>query len=67
MDFRLSPEVAALRDRIAAFVAGEILPLEADPASYDAHENIKLDLLEDLRGKVKAAGLWAPQMLSATT
>ncbi|MGF1609279.1 MAG: acyl-CoA dehydrogenase family protein, partial [Kiloniellales bacterium] len=62
MDFTPTPEVAALRDRIAAFVAAEILPLEQDPASYDAHENIKLDLLEALRGKVKAAGLWAPQM-----
>lgn len=52
----------ALRDEVAAFVANEIMPLEADPASYDRHENITLERLEDLRGKVKAAGLWAPQM-----
>ena len=62
MDFRLSPEVETLRDRIADFVAGEILPLEQDPASYDAHENLALDRLATLRAKVKAAGLWAPQM-----
>ncbi len=62
MDFELSPEIEDLRRRIGGFVAEHILPLEQDPASYDDHENIRLELLEDLRGKVKAAGLWAPQM-----
>src|SRR6516164_8645183 len=62
MDFALPPETEALRRRIADFVAGEIMPLEADPASYDEHENIAMPVLERLRGKVKAAGLWAPQM-----
>ncbi len=62
MDFELSPEIEDLRRRIGGFVAEHIMPLEQDPASYDEHENIRLDLLEDLRGKVKAAGLWAPQM-----
>ena len=62
MDFELSPEIEDLRRRIGGFVAEHILPLEQDPASYDEHENIRLDLLEELRGKVKAAGLWALQM-----
>ena len=62
MDFTLSPEVEALRAEIADFVASEILPLEADPASYDDHENIRFDLLESLRGKAKARGLWALQV-----
>jgi acyl-CoA dehydrogenase len=62
MDFTPSPEIAALERRIRDFVAAEILPLESDPASFDKHENIALPLLERLRGKVKAAGLWAPQM-----
>ena len=62
MDFAPSPEIAALERRIRDFVAAEILPLESDPASFDKHENIALPLLERLRGKVKAAGLWAPQM-----
>ncbi|HXQ40189.1 MAG TPA: acyl-CoA dehydrogenase family protein [Candidatus Udaeobacter sp.] len=62
MDHAAAPEVEALRRRIAAFVATEILPLEKDPASFDEHENIALPLLEELRKKVKAAGLWAPQM-----
>lgn len=61
MDFSLSPEIEALRLKTRAFVANEVLPLEADPASYDAHENIRPDLLDDLRAKARAAGLWAPQ------
>jgi acyl-CoA dehydrogenase len=62
MDFTPSHEIAALERRIRDFVAAEILPLESDPASFDEHENIALPLLDRLRGKVKAAGLWAPQM-----
>jgi acyl-CoA dehydrogenase len=62
MDFALAPEVAALQRELRAFVAEEILPLEADPESYDGHENIRLDLLENLRSKARAAGLWALQM-----
>ena len=62
MDFALPPETEALRRRIADFVAAEIMPLEANRANYDEHENIALPVLEALRAKVKAAGLWAPQM-----
>ena len=62
MDHAISPDVEVLRRRIADFVAAEILPLEKDPANFDEHENIALPLLEELRKKVKAAGLWAPQM-----
>ena len=62
MDHAISPDVEALRRRIADFVATDILPLEKDPANFDEHENITLPLLEELRKKVKAAGLWAPQM-----
>ena len=62
MDFALPPETEALRRRIADFVAAEIMPLEADRANYDEHENIALPVLEALRAKVRAAGLWAPQM-----
>jgi acyl-CoA dehydrogenase len=62
MDFSPSPETAALAQRIRDFVAAEILPLESEAASYDEHENIALAPLERLRGKAKAAGLWAPQI-----
>ena len=62
MDFTLSPEVDDLRRRVREFTETRIIPLEADPDSWDAHENIRLDLLDELRAEVKAAGLWAPQM-----
>ncbi len=62
MDFTLSPEVDELRRRIRDFTHARIIPLEADPDSWDEHENIRLDLLEDVRAEVKAQGLWAPQM-----
>src|SRR5690349_18713488 len=65
MDFTLSPEVEQHRMRYRQFVAEHILPLERDRASFDDHENIRLDLLETLRAKAKAAGLWCPQMPAA--
>lgn len=66
MDFSISPALDDLRRRIAAFVAEEILPLEADPTSYDAHENIELGLLSTLRAKAKAQGLWCLQLKPET-
>lgn len=65
MDFTLSPEIDALRLKVRGFVEAHVLPLEADRASYDAHENIRVDVLAPLRDKAKAAGLWAPQMPKA--
>ena len=62
MDFALSPEADELRLRIRAYVEERIIPLEADPASYDEHENIAKPLLETLRAEVKAKGLWALSM-----
>ncbi|MBL4690087.1 MAG: acyl-CoA dehydrogenase family protein [Rhodospirillales bacterium] len=62
MDFTLSPEVEDYRKRIRGFVADHILPLESDPASFDAHENITEDLLGRLRGIAKSEGLWALSM-----
>ena len=55
MDFTLPPAYEAIRLRARAFVTEHVLPLEADPASYDAHENIRLDLLETLRAKAREA------------
>ena len=65
MDFALTPELEDLKARVRAFVADEVLPLEADPASYDGHENIAEPVLARVREKAKAAGLWAPQMPQA--
>ena len=51
MDFTIPSAVENYRARIAAFVERELIPLEADPHAYDPHENIRLDLLSELRGK----------------
>ncbi len=65
MDFSLPPRVEEYRRRYRAFVAEHLLPLEADRSSFDEHENISLELLERMRAKAKAAGLWLPQMPEA--
>ncbi|MGQ0483881.1 MAG: acyl-CoA dehydrogenase family protein [Hyphomicrobiales bacterium] len=62
MDFSLPPEIEALRLKVREFIAAEVLPLEERKDSYDAYENIRLAVLDPLRAKAKAAGLWAPQM-----
>jgi len=61
MDFTLPPEIEDLRVRTRAFIEEHVLPLESDPASFSEHENIPHDLLEPVRQKARAAGLWAPQ------
>lgn len=65
MDFALSPETEDYRRRIRAFVAEHVMPVEADPGAYDAHEFIREDRLKALREKAKAEGLWALQMPKA--
>ena len=62
MNFQLDARTESYRQRYREFVLEHVLPLERDPASFDAHENIELGVLEPLRAKAKAAGLWAPQM-----
>lgn len=62
MDFSLSPDIQALRLKVRAFVAENVLPLESDRSNYDPHENIRLEVLQALREMAKAQGLWAPQM-----
>jgi len=62
MDFKLPPELEDYRQRVRRFVDRTILPLESDPASYGPEENIALPLLDEIREKVRTAGLWALQM-----
>ena len=62
MDFTIAPEIEDLRARIAAFVETHLIPLESDPAAYDGHENIALPVLEPLRAKARAEGLWCLQL-----
>ncbi|MBE0693387.1 MAG: acyl-CoA dehydrogenase family protein [Aquamicrobium sp.] len=66
MDFTVSPRIEDFRSRIARFVEERVLPLEADPASYDAHENIRLDLADALRAEARAQGLWCIQLKPET-
>ena len=65
MDFSISPELEALRRTVREFISEEVIPLESDPASFNEFENLKLSLLDEMRVKARAAGLWAPQMPKA--
>ena len=51
-----------MRQRTRALVAAHITPLEDDRSNYDEHENIRLDLCDEIRARVKAQGLWCPQV-----
>ena len=62
MNFEISPVIEDLRSRIAGFVETEILPFEADKASYDEHGNIDIGLLDRVRAKARASGLWNLQL-----
>ena len=62
MDFSLSDEIKDYRNRVRQFVEQELIPLEADRKTFDEYENIRADLLEEVRAKAKRAGLWALQM-----
>ena len=66
MDFTISADVARYRDRIAAFVDAHVLPLEADPSAFDAHENIAPGPLAELRARARAEGLWCLQLRPET-
>lgn len=62
MDFSLPPMVEDVRVRTRAFVETHVIPLEDDLDAYDDHENIRLDLLRELRAKAQAERLWCPQL-----
>jgi acyl-CoA dehydrogenase len=66
MDFTIPARVEDYRARIAAFVDTKLLPLEGDRSSYDAHENIRLDLADRLREEARAQGLWCLQLKPET-
>ena len=56
MDFTLSPEIEDVRLRTRRFVEEHVLPLETDPANYDEHENIRLDVLRGRAGEGQGRG-----------
>lgn len=65
MDFTLPPQIDRLRRRARAFIAEHVLPLEGDPANWDAHDNIAPAALAAAQERAKAAGLWSPQVPKA--
>ncbi|MEQ1955015.1 acyl-CoA dehydrogenase family protein [Mesorhizobium yinganensis] len=66
MDFRISSRIEDYRSRIAAFVDRRVLPIEAHRGNYDAHDNIRLDVLDRLRAETRAEGLWCLQLKAET-
>lgn len=66
MDFKISPHIEDFRSRVATFINQHAVPLEADRASYDAHDNIRIDVLDRLRVKARAEGLWCLQLKPET-
>jgi len=62
VDFALSPEIEDYRRRVRAFVETHVLPLEKNPAAFDAHENIRESVVAEVRALARAEGLWAFQM-----
>ncbi len=62
MDFTLPPEIDELRLKVRAFVEAEVMPLEEDRDNYNEFDNIRMDVMDGVREKARAAGLWAPQM-----
>lgn len=62
MDFSLSSEVEDHRLRVRAFIAQHVLPLEKQPEAFDAHENLREDVVARVRARAREEGLWAFQM-----
>lgn len=60
MDFSVEPKVAELCQQIRAFVSEHVIPAEK-LYDYDTGR-MPESVNEDLRKKVKAAGLWAPHL-----
>lgn len=61
MDFSYSPHIKQIVQRVRDFVDKEIVPLEKH-AFDDPVEGLPLELLQEARGKAKAAGIWNPTM-----
>jgi acyl-CoA dehydrogenase len=62
MDFSISKRAEDYIRRIDDFLDEHVIPLESDRASFDAGENIREELLQQLHAKALAAGLWNFQL-----
>ena len=60
VDFALSPDLRALQARIRAFIADEVIPLEADPrrTPHGPTEELRRELID----RARAAGLLSPHV-----
>jgi len=58
MDFNLSTEHQLLMRKVDDFVQDRLIPLEQDHSSFDAHENVREDLLQALRQESKHWGFF---------
>ena len=59
MEFAVSAKVDDMCKNIKTFVDDHIIPLESDPANFDAHENIAPEPLERLKNMAKQQGIWS--------
>jgi acyl-CoA dehydrogenase len=59
IDFAVPDDLEALRQRVAAFVAREAIPAEAQ---MDLDREPDARVVEALRAKARAAGLWTPHL-----
>lgn len=59
IDFSISPELEAMRHRAAAFMEEFVYPNESKMVE---HEGLPAELNLDLQRRVKALGLWAPNL-----
>jgi len=62
VDFTLDRRAEVYRRAVADFVAEDVLPLEDEPANFSNHGFLPEEVLAGVREKVKAAGLWAPNV-----
>ncbi|MDP5307418.1 acyl-CoA dehydrogenase family protein [Paracoccus spongiarum] len=62
VDFTLSPAHEEIRRRTRDFVEAHVLPVEADRANWDEHDNIADGPLTLLRDKARGSGLFSPQV-----
>ncbi|GAC1529091.1 MAG: acyl-CoA dehydrogenase family protein [Ramlibacter sp.] len=58
MDFKLSPELLELRERVRSFIAEQVIPLENDPraGAHGPSEGLRKELVD----RAKGAGLLTP-------
>ncbi len=62
MDFTLSKEIETARQQVRDFVETHVIPLEQDKANFDEHENLKEEVVAQLRSKAKEQNLWGFQL-----